>query len=252
MDNISRINQVTLPRIQPLWILVMSYSVFIVLSNWFSLRIINLPFGLNVDAGTLIFPVSFVLADVITEVYGYKFARLAIWFGFAFNWFFIIFGQIIMQISGPEFADRTNAMFDELFSLNARLVIVASFCYIISEQLNSRILAKMKVKYNGDKMGLRMFFSTAVASFVDTFTFSFFGFYGVFPINELFILSFTCWAIKMLIELFGLPISISLAKRLKRFDQCDIYDTNTNFNIFKFDVHYDERGNRYKAHSTRD
>lgn len=92
MDNIINSPEKRSINIRPklLWFLIMAYTVIIIMSNWFDPRIIGLPWNLSTDAGTVIFPFTFLLSDLITEVYGYKFARVAVWCGFGFNWFFVL------------------------------------------------------------------------------------------------------------------------------------------------------------------
>ena len=91
-----------------LWLLIMLYVLVIVMSNWFDSRIIQLHGSLVTDAGTLIFPITFLVSDLITEVYGYKFARKAIWFGFIFNFIFILFGIVVTHSASPDFALKTK------------------------------------------------------------------------------------------------------------------------------------------------
>ena len=80
-----------------LWFLTLTYTMIIVLANWFDARLIHL-IGLDTDAGTLVFPLTFLLSDLVTEVYGYKFARRAIWCGFLFNAVFLIYSQIVIHL----------------------------------------------------------------------------------------------------------------------------------------------------------
>src|SRR5262245_18687209 len=100
-----------------LWFLTLTYAMVIELTNWFDPRLINI--GLDTDAGTLIFPLTFLLSDLITEVYGYKYARRAIWCGFLFNALFIIYGQIVIHMPSPSYPTN-NDMFDTLLTTNIR------------------------------------------------------------------------------------------------------------------------------------
>src|SRR3990167_4672910 len=118
-----------------LWFLTLTYSMVIVLANWFDPRLIKI-FGLTTDAGTLIFPLTFLLSDLITEVYGYKNARRAIWCGFLFNALFILYGQLVIHMPSPDY-HTNNAMFDTLLATNVRIIIASCLSYLISEPLNS-------------------------------------------------------------------------------------------------------------------
>ncbi len=226
-----------------LWFLTLSYSMVIVLANWFDPRLINI-FGLNTDAGTLIFPLTFLLADLITEVYGFKYARRAIWCGFLFNALFIVYGQIVIHMPSPAYPTN-NAMFDTLLSTNARIIIASALSYLISEPLNSITLAKLKIKMKGKYLGVRFVTSTVIASGVDSVIFTVIAFYGSMTNIHLMYLILSMWFIKVLIEVLGLPLSIRLAKKLKTIERLDIYDKKTNFNIFSLDTHYTDKDNAY-------
>lgn len=226
-----------------LWFLTLTYSMVIVLANWFDPRLISL-FGLTTDAGTLIFPLTFLLSDLITEVYGYKYARRAIWCGFLFNLLFVIYGQIIIHMPNPAYSTR-NEEFDALLSTNIRIIFASIISYFSSEPLNSFVMAKLKIRMAGQYMGIRFLSSTLLASGIDSAFFSVIAFYGVINNLNLFSLIFTMWFIKVLIEILGLPFSIRLSNKLKNIEQIDIFDKRTNFNILNLDTKYSEKDNEF-------
>ncbi|WP_162902121.1 VUT family protein, partial [Facilibium subflavum] len=100
-----------------LWVLIVSYVCVLLMANWYDARIISI-LGIETDAGTLIFPLSFLCADLITEVYGYKRTRLAIWAAFILNLIFLVYGLIITNLPSPEFAIQSNAAFDQIVQMN--------------------------------------------------------------------------------------------------------------------------------------
>ncbi|HSW93386.1 MAG TPA: queuosine precursor transporter [Gammaproteobacteria bacterium] len=241
-DNLSHPHLI---RLKPhfLWFLTLTYAMVIVLANWFDPRLIKIA-GLTTDAGTLIFPLTFLLSDLITEVYGYKHARRAIWCGFLFNALFIIYGQLVIHLPSPDYPTN-NAMFDTLLTTNIRIILASGISYLISEPLNSYIMAKLKIKMHGRHIGVRFLASTLFASGLDSFIFSTIAFYGVMNNINLWYLILTMWLIKVLIETLGLPVSIRLAKKLKQAEKLDIYDKNTDFNLFRLDAEYSEKDNKY-------
>src|SRR5687768_10986229 len=91
------------PQTRFLCFITLSYTMVLVLSNWFDARLVRI-WHLDTDAGTLIFPLTFLLSDLITEVYGYKYARRAIWVGFLFNVIFFAYGQLIINLPSPAYA----------------------------------------------------------------------------------------------------------------------------------------------------
>ena len=230
---------------QLLWFLQLSYTAVILLANWFDIRMLKLG-SLETDAGTLIFPLTFILSDLITEVYGYKFARRAIWVGFLFNFVFIAYGQLIIHLPSPDYALATNTKFDSLLGFNARIIIASTISYLCSEPLNSLIMAKLKLRTAGSQMWLRFVLSTMIASLFDSFLFGSLAFYATMPVADLLIFNLTMWGIKVFIEICGLPFSLGLARKLKRLEGLDMYDVGTKFSIFSLDAKYTPSNNRFK------
>lgn len=227
-----------------LWLLQVSYVSIILLANWFDIRIIEIG-PISTDAGTLIFPFTFLLSDLITEVYGYKFARRAIWTGLAFNFIFILYGQIVVNFPSPAYALANNIKFDSLIGFNFRIIIASTLSYLMSEPINSYIMAKLKIKTKGKYMSFRFVASTFIASFFDSFIFGTIAFYGIIPGLELIKFNAAMWLIKVAVEVIGLAFSLKLAKKLKEYESLDMYDHKTNFSIFKFDAAYSQDSNFY-------
>jgi uncharacterized PurR-regulated membrane protein YhhQ (DUF165 family) len=107
-------------------------------------------------------------------------------------------------------------------------------------------MAKLKIKMQGNFIGIRFLSSTIIASCVDSFIFSIIAFYGIMSNSNLVHLIFTMWLIKVVIEVLGLPISIKIAKKLKQIERLDIYDKRTNFSLFKLDTNYSEKDNEFR------
>lgn len=233
-----------LPQPNYLWFLVLSYSMAIVLANWFDARLIRI-FSLDTDAGTLIFPFTFLLADLITEVYGYQQARRAIWCGFLFNAIFILFGELVTHLPSPDYALASNQKFDELLTMNVRIIIASAISYLFAEPLNSFVMAKLKIYFAGHKLAMRFIASTFLASGVDSFIFGTLAFAGLMSNSNLFLLIITMWGFKVGIEVLGLPLSLYLTKKLKKLENLDIYDKKTRFNLFSLKVNYTEKDNAY-------
>ncbi len=177
-------------------------------------------------------------------MYGYKHARRAIWCGFLFNALFIIYGQVIIHMPSPNYPTN-NTVFDTLLATNVRIILASAISYLSSEPLNSFVMAKLKIKTKGRYLGIRFVLSTIVASGTDSTIFSIIAFYGVMSDSNLIMLALTMWFIKVFIELIGLPISIRLTKKLKKMEQLDIYDKQTNFNILSLDTNYTARDNEF-------
>lgn len=226
-----------------LWFLTLAYVVVILLANWFDVRLIRIG-SVVTDAGTIIFPLTFLLSDLITEVYGYKNARRAIWCGFLFNVVFIVYGQIVIHLPSPHYANL-NKSFDVLLAMNARIIIASTMSYFCAEPLNSFIMAKLKIRMQGRNMAIRFISSTLIASGIDSFIFGVLAFYGIMNNHNLVMLILTMWLIKIAVELLGLPLSIKLANRLKQLETLDIYDWHTNYTIFSLNTRYNKQNNAF-------
>lgn len=230
-----------------LWFLILTYTMVIALANWFDARLVQI-FWLTTDAGTIIFPLTFLLSDMITEVYGYKQARRAIWCGFLFNGVFIAYGFIVTHMPSPSFATN-NAAFDHLLAVNTRIIIASAISYLLAEPLNAYVLAKLKMKTEGKYMPVRFIASTFFAAACDSAVFSCLAFYGLMSNADLLNLILGMWIIKVSIEIIGLPVSVSCARRLKQAESLDIYDNQTCFNIFSLDAQYSKLDNAFKKNT---
>jgi queuosine precursor transporter len=225
-----------------LWFLMLSYAMVLVIANWFDARLIYFA-GITLDAGTLIFPLTFIIADMITEVYGYKHTRRAIWTGFLFNLIFLGYGQLIIHLPSPPYY-HDNELFSQLLNFNARIVIASMISYLVAEPINALLLAKWKIAAGGKRMPLRFVSSTAISALFDSIIFLNIAFYGILPSHELWKFVLSLWLAKLLIEIIGLPLSVSLTKWLKRREEIDIYDVNTRFTLFSLEATYTKKDNK--------
>lgn len=237
-------NRTALPQPKHLWFLILLYTMIMITCNWFDHRLIHI-FGIDTRAGSLIFPFTFLVTDLITEVYGFKLARRAIWCGLLFNLFFVLYGQLIIHLPNPGHPTQ-NDVFDLLHSKNTRITIASIISYFCAEPLNSILMAKIKIKMNGKHMAFRFLFSNVIASGLDSLIFTTLAFYGNIDPHPLIRMAFGLWFIKIFIGIMGLPFSVYLARKLKNQEQLDIYDTRTNFYMFSFDDKYKVEDNKFQ------
>jgi len=216
------------------------------MSNWFDFRLIDF-FGLTVLPGAIIFPLNFLISDIITEAYGYKKARLAIWTAFLFNLLFLAYGQIIAYLPSPSFAAHNNAIFDKILTVNFFVMLGSFLSYLISEPLNAYIVSKLKIKFNGEFMGVRFITSTVIASFFDSIIFTTVAFGHVYNAYHVIQIIFSIWITKVVVEILIVPISVRLTKILKVKERVDVYDYNTNYNIFRLDSEYPTKNNKFST-----
>lgn len=195
---------------------------------------------LILNAGLLIFPINFLLSNLITEVYGYKHARRAVWCGFFFNLLFIVYGQAVIYMPGPNYSIH-NPLFDKLITTYLKDALISVTSYFTIEPLNLFFSAKSKIYMNGYLMKLRFILATSLSITMVGIIFSLVKFHdSIFYIKLLPALFFTGITI-----IVSSPIVVYFAKKIKKIEQIDIYDTNTKFNMFCFEVNYTAENNKF-------
>ncbi len=187
------------------------------------------PFG----AGVLFFPISYIIGDMLTEVYGYARARRVIWTGFAALTFMAFMAYVVVALP-PAPGWNGQAAYIEVFGNSWRIVIASMLAFWAGEFANSAVLAKMKLANNGRRMGLRFVASTLVGQGLDSLIFYPVAFYGLdgWPTDQLFKTVLSQWAIKTGWEILLLPVTIAIVTALKRREGVDVYDEGTNFSPF--------------------
>jgi uncharacterized integral membrane protein (TIGR00697 family) len=197
------------------------------------------PLALAFDAGTLVFPISYIFGDILTEVYGYKRSRRVIWMGFLATALMGAFVWLAGVLPGESFwlADVGQGAYDKVLGGISGLVVASLAAYFIGEFANSFVLAKMKIATNGRWLPLRTIASTLVGQALDTIVFMAIAtLLGVFP-GELFVsLIVTNYILKVGIEVLFTPVTMLVIRRLKRAESEDVYDRDTDFNPFKLDL----------------
>jgi len=211
-------------------------SVFFVsvllISNIASTKIVSLGW-FAFDGGTLLFPLSYIFGDILTEVYGYKKSREVIWLGF----FSALMMSIIFIIVGklPPALDWNNqAAYDAILGATPRIVIASLVAYTCGSFSNSFILAKMKLWTKGAHLWARTVGSTVVGEFVDSSLFILIAFSGLMPTSMLVTLIVSNYVFKTLIEVIFTPLTYKVVNFLKKNEGEDYYDRDTNFNPFVF------------------
>lgn len=197
----------------------------------FSLRLVF-------DAGTLIFPISYIFGDVLTEVYGYAKARRVIWTGFGCLVLTSAYLFLVQQMPGEsEWLSYAgdDAYAAILGSLSTGGIVVASLCaYLLGEFSNSLVLAKMKVAMQGKSLWMRTIGSTLIGQALDTAAFVLIACaMGVFPWEIALSLIVANYVFKVAIEVLCTPLTYNVVTFLKKAEQEDVYDTETDFSPFR-------------------
>jgi hypothetical protein len=183
-------------------------------------------------AAIFIFPLSYIFGDVLTEVYGYRWARRVIWLGFACNLIFVIFAWVGQILPAAPFWEGQEA-YEVILGYTPRLLGASFFGYLAGEFVNSFILARMKILTQGRWLWSRTIGSTIVGQGLDTSIFIVLAFVGTPVFTPVLILYH--WLAKIVIEAAATPLTYVVVKYLKRKEMIDTYDYETNFSPFSID-----------------
>lgn len=207
------------------------FSACLVISNILDSKFFQI--GQTVfPAGIILFPVVYVFGDVFTEVYGYSQSRKAIWTGFFSLLILIVSLEIARRLPAATFWQNQSA-FDSILGKVPRIAIASIVAYFSGEFVNSFTLAKLKVRQVGKAMPVRFIASTVTGQAVDTFVFIVIAFAGSMEVSAMAQVFLSAWIFKVVWEVVALPISLPLVKWLKKAENEDYYDNDTNFNPFK-------------------
>ncbi len=217
-------------------------AVLIVSNVASSAKIIDLGFSIfklpmAFDAGTLLFPISYVFGDILTEVYGYKRSRRVIWMGFATlalaSLVFWVISILPGEVTWQGYAGD-NAYGAILGGMSTGGIVFGSLAgFWLGEFTNSFVLAKMKVLTNGRWLWMRTIGSTIVGELVDTIMFvAVASLFGVFPWSLFLTLSVANYLFKVTVEVVMTPLTYVVVRALKKAEHEDYYDRDTDFNPF--------------------
>jgi uncharacterized integral membrane protein (TIGR00697 family) len=213
---------------QRLVIIAAIFTTCLITANIIAVKVIS--FGAVIlPAAIVVFPLSYILGDILTEVYGYRWARRVIWLGFTCNLIFVIFIWVGQVLPPASFWEGQGA-YETILGFTPRL-LAASFCgYLAGEFVNSFVLAKMKVLTRGRWLWTRTIGSTIVGEGLDTAIFITLAFIGTPSFAAIMILYH--WLVKTGIEAIATPLTYTVVNYLKRKEAIDTYDYETRFNPF--------------------
>ena len=197
----------------------------------------QLSFGpVNLTAGIIVFPVSYIINDVVCEVWGYARTRMLIWMGFAMNFFFVIMGAIADWIPGAPYWHGDEG-FHVIFGLAPRIALASFIAFIAGSFINAYVMSKMKISAKDSgayrtNFSARAILSTVFGELTDSVIFFPLALGGVIPWEEMPSLMISQVTLKTLYEILVLPVTIRVVEYTKKRDQEDVYDEDINYNIF--------------------
>jgi queuosine precursor transporter len=201
-----------------------------------------LPFSLpllgatiSFGAGNLFFPIGYIFGDILTEVYGYSRARRVIWMGFFSLIFATLMSTVILGMpADPDepFNAALQPALETVFGNTYRIVIGSMVAYWVGDFVNSYVMAKLKILTNGRHLWMRTIGSTMAGQGVDSLIMYPIAFYGVWSTDSLIMVILFNFVFKVSIEVLMTPFTYMAVNYLKRKEQIDVYDVDTNFTPF--------------------
>jgi uncharacterized integral membrane protein (TIGR00697 family) len=185
--------------------------------------------GLVLPAGVVIFPLSYIVGDVLTEVYGYAAARRVIWLGFGCN-LLMVAAIWVAGALPPAPAWMGQAAYAEVFGQTPRILLASFLAYLMGEFANSLVLAKMKIATRGRWLWTRTVGSTLVGQGLDSAVFVTLAFAGLVPLAVLAGIVLGQWMVKVAYEAAATPLTYLVVGWLKARERMDVYDRDTDFN----------------------
>jgi uncharacterized integral membrane protein (TIGR00697 family) len=217
------------------------FVTVLIISNIIAVKLVLIG-GLILPAAVILFPISYIFGDILTEVYGFANARKVIWTGFFCNLLAVIaiwIGGIlpaapIWSAGNFQSPDAAQQAYSAILGFTPRLLIASFIAYLIGEFLNSYVLAKLKVRTQGRFLWLRTIGSTIVGEGADSAIFITIAFFGILPTDALFSTIISQWAFKVIYEVIATPFTYLIVNFLKKKENEDYFDQNTNFNPVSF------------------
>jgi uncharacterized integral membrane protein (TIGR00697 family) len=206
------------------------FAICLLISNILATKIILIG-SWAAPAGVLIFPIAYIINDVIVEVWGYQKARLIIWSGFAVNLLAAIFFTLAIVVPAAPFW-QNQAAFSTILGNTPRIIAASLLAYLTGSFLNAFVMSKVKVLMKGKDFSVRAILSTLVGEAADSFIFIIIAFAGNLSFNVLIGMIFTQACIKTVYEIVILPFTIVVVNWVKRVEGVDTFDESISYNPF--------------------
>ncbi|MDR2352408.1 MAG: queuosine precursor transporter [Deltaproteobacteria bacterium] len=206
------------------------FAGLLIISNIASTRLVTLGF-LEFDAGTLIFPLTYIFGDLVTEVYGYARFRRIIWTALICLTLSFLVMKIITFLPAPAGLSQASA-WNEIIGLTPRIMIASLIAFWVGEFANAILVSKMKSKNPHQGPAGRFVVSTLVGQAFDTTIFALIAFYGILSQEGFVTLLYSNYIFKVGIEILFLPLTLFIVRNVKRAEKLDVLDTQVSLNPF--------------------
>ena len=205
------------------------FTTCLLAANLFALKQFSVG-PVHFTGALLVFPISYIINDVVAEVWGFRRARKLIWMAFAMNFLFVMLGALVDVLPGSSGNDEA---FHAIFGFAPRVALASFLAFLVGSFVNAMVISKMKVRSQGRHFTLRAIVSTVAGEACDSMIFFPIALAGIVPLNMM--PSFVLWQVglKTLYELIILPITVRVVRMVKRREGVDVYDTGIRYRLFK-------------------
>ncbi len=187
--------------------------------------------SISLPAAVILFPVTYILGDVLTEVYGFRAARKVIWLGFGCSFFAVAVYMAVIALPSPDFWTGQEA-YRTVLGTTPRVALASFAGYLFGEFSNSIILSKLKVATGGKRLWMRTILSTVVGEGFDSLIFIGIAFFGTMPAGQLFSMILFQYLFKVGYEIVFTPVTYAVVNAVKRAEGVDVYDKGVSYNVF--------------------
>lgn len=199
-------------------VLTVIFVTALLLSNITVVKQVALPFNIEVSGGFFVFPITYILSDIFSEVYGYKWSRITSYIAFALNVFMaMVFGLLILAPGTQYFTQQ--AALEAILGNTPRILIASLTAFVLGDLANDKVFAKMKAKHKDHKgFTARAILSSAVGGVLDTCIFTVVAFLGQLPIMSVLIISLSETLLKLVYEILIMPVTRFVLRKVSEYE----------------------------------
>ena len=208
------------------------FVAVLLISNLASTKIVTM-WMFTFDGGTILFPLSYIFGDILTEVYGYQRSRKVIWTGFGAALLMSLVLWVVQLL--PAATDWPNQQaYESLLGFVPRIVLASLVAYFGGAFSNAFLMSKLKIKTKGKLLWVRTIGSTLLGEGIDTAIFCMIAFYGTMPNEILVAIIVSNYVFKSGVEILFTPLTYAIVGFLKKREHADVYDTGISYNPFRY------------------
>lgn len=201
-------------------ILTVIFVSAMLISNIITTKQLQFPFGITMTSAIVIFPITYILSDVFSECYGYKWSRITCYLAFAMNLLMVGIFALTINLPAPAYWQNQEA-YQTVLGSTPRVLVSSLLAYVIGDFVNDKIFAKMKENHLNDSKGfsLRAIVSSIGGNFIDSFIFLPLAFFGEMPLETLAVMCITQVGLKTLYETIMLPLTNLTVKMVSKYER---------------------------------